>query len=191
MQSEEHKKKTSRRIPKSVLEELLDHLNGIDSLLPGSVLPTHKEDISVPALFMEMDIFAFNLAAPLEQGEAPNVEFEDAELEEGLEYDDEDYESSDHTSIEAEEVEVAVDQMLSDVNWRLIESDRKAEVDSLSELFSRYYGTKSSIVIACEEFEDAINGYLGQLVGEELERARVQLSLIIAFVKKELTRWKI
>jgi hypothetical protein len=169
-------KNRARRIPPlEVLQELLDQLQGIESILPTArmtiatsraAIVIRKEEHVSPEKTSGMD-------------EDEELDGEDDPMEEG----DDDY--SEVPSISTEDVEVAVDELLSEINLKL-KASRKREVKALGDFFARFYGVNSDITSSALEFEDAINGYVGLLFGEDLERANSELSTIIEFVGEEI-----
>jgi len=90
------------------------------------------------------------------------------------------------TSIEAEEVEVAASALVSTINGKLGD---ESDAESFGELFADIFGDSSKEAELAAEFEEAIEGYFGDLFGEDLDRASELLYDLIALVKARIDKW--
>jgi len=97
------------------------------------------------------------------------------------EYDEED------PSIEAEEIEVFTDGVVSVINDL---RGKKREAKSFADVFAILFGEQSKTVAIAEDFENASNGYFGNLFGTDLERSQQLLSELIESVKERIEKWK-
>jgi hypothetical protein len=169
--------------PIEVLKELVDLLGSVDSILPSP--PSSRSEASESSDKPDLEI-----REPAKSEKDEDASDED-DLDEESDLGDEDigeYDESDGlVSITVEELEVAVDDLLSDLNGTLQEFGRR-EVDSLSHFFGRYYGVKSDITSSALAFEDAINGYVGLVFGDNLEIANSSLRTMIEFVSEEIQK---
>jgi hypothetical protein len=97
----------------------------------------------------------------------------------------EEYEPEDdiEPKIESEEIELAVDQLIMSINEL---RGNKREAETLSDLFSIYFGSRSEAASTASAFEVAINGYFGNLFGEDLKKARQYLYELIDLVNAKL-----
>jgi len=169
------------RTPPSLeaLEELRKRLADLEGMLPAPwPTPGSEADESAgsPA--------DGATAAPTEESVEGSIDEESEEEEFRDDYPDEDWLPG--GSIESEELETAVDELVSDMKEHY-EGD---EAKSLQELFEILFGERSKVVGAAAEFEDAINGYLGHVFGKDLESAHQSIGKLISFVEKRIQKCK-
>ncbi len=102
------------------------------------------------------------------------------------EEDDEDYELTEPGHIESEDVEVGINAALSTATneFELVE-----EPNCLSDLFAQIFSSDDEIVGVAINFEDAVNGYFGELFGEDLSLANSYLTEIITTLEERIGPW--
>lgn len=90
-------------------------------------------------------------------------------------------------SIDSEEIEVAISGLVSTLSEKL---NLKADPGSLSELFESLFSPEDDAVSIAVNLEDAVNGYFGELFGENLELAHTYFSDLIDLLKERRAKWK-
>jgi hypothetical protein len=102
--------------------------------------------------------------------------------------DDDDDDSIDASpSIDSEEIEVALSGLVSSLSDRL---DLKVEPVSLSALLELLFSPEDDVVSLAVNLEDAVNGYFGELFGENLDLAEIYFADLIAILKERREKWK-
>jgi hypothetical protein len=89
--------------------------------------------------------------------------------------------------IESEEVEVALTAAVSSIGKRC---DLPTDPESLSELLEMLFSSDDVLVSLAVNLEDAINGYFGELFGENLDLADTYFSDLITILKERREKWK-
>ncbi|WP_041597187.1 hypothetical protein [Granulicella tundricola] len=89
------------------------------------------------------------------------------------------------SSIESEDVEIAVSALVSTVAETC---DINDEPSSISELFTLILSSGDDLVSLAVNFEDCINGYSGELFGENLKLAQSYLDSIITVIEERLAK---
>ncbi|MGD0481613.1 MAG: hypothetical protein ABSA42_15675 [Terracidiphilus sp.] len=89
--------------------------------------------------------------------------------------------------IESEEVEVALAAAVSSIGERC---DLPIDPESLSQLLEMLFSSDDDLVSIAVNLEDAINGYFGELFGENLDLADTYFSDLIAILKERREKWK-
>ena len=90
-------------------------------------------------------------------------------------------------SIESEEVEVALSSIVTTMTDKC---DLATEPDSFSEMLESLFGSGDDAVSLAVNLEDAINGYFGELFGEDLNLANTYFSDLIELLKERRKKWK-
>lgn len=162
-----------------LLKELAGHLEHIHDLLPARKSPSQTGEILTPG----------PPAGDTKHKRKSDDEdsLDDSEIEEYAPEYDEEYADLETSSADAEEIEVAVDELLSNINEI---SGRKRKAESLSELFKALFGKRAHIATIARKFEDSINGYFGQLFGDDLRNAREYLDELIDYVNERIAECK-
>lgn len=89
--------------------------------------------------------------------------------------------------IESEEVEVALAAAVSSIGKRC---DLPIDPESLAQLLEMLFSSDDDLVSIAVNLEDAINGYFGELFGENLDLADTYFSDLIAILKERREKWK-
>ena len=89
--------------------------------------------------------------------------------------------------IESEEVEVALSAAVSSIGEQC---NLPTAPESLSELLEKLFSADDDLVSLAVNLEDAINGYFGELFGENLDLADTYFSDLISTLKERRKRWK-
>ena len=89
--------------------------------------------------------------------------------------------------IESEDLEVALAAAVSSVGERC---DPPIDPDSLSDLLEKLFSADDDAVSLAVNLEDAINGYFGELFGENLDLADTYFSDLITLLKERRKKWK-
>jgi hypothetical protein len=173
-------KKQPRGPSREILEALLDGLKNIDSLLPATHLTSPVEDHNDE-----------NKTGREEQKSVGDSASDASEVNEGEHDEEEDiseeeYDYGESTSMESEEIEVAVDELVSDLNDM---RGHRRQAASLSDLFSVLFGKSSETVSVASDLGDAINGYFGQLLEEHIDQAQRCITELIDFVSSRMEQW--
>ncbi|MBB5063118.1 hypothetical protein [Granulicella mallensis] len=124
-----------------VIDELIEELKGVHSILPSAYSDVDDEDD---------DVF-------IEAGQ-----------------------------IESEEVEVALSAVISVISkqCKLVQ-----EPSSLSGLLELLFSPEDDLVSVAVNLEDAINGYFGELFGEDLDLADDYLTDLIDLLQQRRDKW--
>ncbi len=95
--------------------------------------------------------------------------------------------STEPGQIESEEVEVSISALVSTIssNW-----DTALEPSSLSDLLTALFSSADDVVSLAVNFEDAVNGYFGELFGENLNIAGDYLAELITTLEERRDKWK-
>ena len=88
---------------------------------------------------------------------------------------------------DSEEIEVALSALVSIVCERL---EIPVEPSSLSDLLESIFSPEDDVVSVAVNLEDAINGYFGELFGEDLDLADTYFSDLIELLKERREKWK-
>jgi hypothetical protein len=83
--------------------------------------------------------------------------------------------------IDSEEIEVAISGLVASLSKKLGLTD---EPGSLSALLESLFSPEDDAVSIAINLEDAVNGYFGELFGENLELAHAYLSDLIELLEK-------
>jgi hypothetical protein len=89
--------------------------------------------------------------------------------------------------IESAEVEVALSSVISTMTVKCKLLD---EPESLSELFEELFSPDDDLVNLAVNLEDAVNGYFGELFGEDLGSADDYLTDMVTTLKERRDKWK-
>jgi hypothetical protein len=89
--------------------------------------------------------------------------------------------------IESEEVEVALAAVVSSIGERC---DLATDPESLADLLEMLFSSEDDLVSLAVNLEDAINGYFGELFGENLDLADTYFSDLIAILKERREKWR-
>jgi hypothetical protein len=116
------------------------------------------------------------------QGLLPTAYYSVADSDEG---DEEDTEEA--GQIESEEVEVALASVVSSLAEQF---ELPTEPSSFSELLQELFSPDDVLVDLAVNLEDAINGYFGELFGENLDLADTYFSDLITTLKERREKWK-
>lgn len=175
MKAPKNQKTSSKRVSAETLKALLDQLEGLQGLFPERNEEPYKEASGETPSSVPVPIMA-------EQSANKEV---DSDEEPDFDPDEDDYSEKD--TIDAEELEAAVDVLLSEMNSYLAD---KKEAKSIQELFALLFGEESRCVKIAADFEDAINGYFGHLFGKDLDLAEDRLDQLITYVRSRIKRCK-
>jgi hypothetical protein len=173
MHAKRESRKSKSRPTLETLKTLKDHLDGLDGLIPSVPIYLEKEE-----------------KAEKQESEKGQVdEMGDSDDEPADDEYEEVYVVDDHPAgaIECEEIEFAIDGLLTDLN---VLFDSKTEAKTLSDLFEEMFGEDAEIIDTVVEFEEAINGYFGWLFGDEAERAHGALATMVEFIEGRIEEWK-
>jgi hypothetical protein len=132
-----------RRLSFAALEDLIEELDGVRSILPSRYLVYGDDDD------------------------------EGAYVEEG--------------KIESADVEVAISSVISTMTDKC---RLRNEPETLSELIEKLFSPDDELVNLAINLEDAINGYFGEIFGEDLDLADDYLADIISALKERRDKWK-
>ncbi|UWZ84745.1 hypothetical protein [Occallatibacter riparius] len=89
--------------------------------------------------------------------------------------------------IDSEEIEVALSALVSSISEKL---DLRVEPSSFSDLLEALFSPEDDLVSLAVNLEDAINGYFGELFGENLDLADTYFGDLIALLKERREKWK-
>jgi hypothetical protein len=104
----------------------------------------------------------------------------------GVDDEDDSYTIIEPGKIDSEEVEVALSAVVSTLSGKY---DLEDEPESLSDLFEILFSPEDDLVGIALNLEDAINGYFGELFGEDLDLADDYLCDLIAILKAKKEKW--
>jgi hypothetical protein len=104
-------------------------------------------------------------------------------------HDEEDDEAplSENGTISSEQIEVALSGLVSSISEAL---GLPVEPGSLSELLEALFSSDDDSVSLALNLEDAVNGYFGELFGENLDLAETYFTELIELLKEKRKKWK-